>query len=103
MDKNSPEKENENKNETNINENKNIIKENKYYNQLVKTFMNLNIKDQEYIDKIEIYPDKLFILIDQNIVSDWEQLLKNKKLNEEIDNSLDGKIDSLKEIHNFKL
>ena len=103
MDKNSPEKENENKNETNTNENKNIIKDHKYYNQLVKTFMNLNIKDQEYIDKIEKYPDKLFILIDQNIISDWEQLLKNKKSNEEIDNLLDGKIDSVERDTEFQV
>ena len=103
MDKNSPEKENENKNETNTNENKNIIKDHKYYNQLVKTFMNINIKDQEYIDKIEKYPDKLFILIDQNIVSDWEQLLQNKKSNEGIDNSLDSKIDSVERDTEFQV
>ena len=102
MDKNETKETNKNS----IDNNKEIIKENnineivikdkKYYNQLVKSFMNLNIKDPEYLDKIQNNPGKLFLLVDENKISNWEKsltkIISNKK---EANISLDDKINSV--------
>ena len=56
-------------------ENKNEIKDQTYYNQKVKLFMNVNLKDEKYISRIEKNPDSLYLSIDKNILSNWETLL----------------------------
>ena len=101
MDKNEKKENNNsiNNNNENIkekNKNENIIKDKKYYNQLVKSFMNINLKDPEYLDKIKNNPDKLFLLVDQNKIYNWENSLKNNISNKkEINTSLDDKINSV--------
>jgi DNA-dependent RNA polymerase auxiliary subunit epsilon len=60
-------------------ENKNQIKEQNYYNQQVKLFMNVNLKDEKYISRIKKNPESLYLSIDKNILSNWETLLINKK------------------------
>ena len=37
--------------------------------------MNVNLKDEKYISRIEKNPDSLYLSIDKNILSNWETLL----------------------------
>ena len=81
------------KEQKNINEN--VIKDKKYYNQLVKSFMNINIKEPKYLDTIQNHPDTLF-LFDQNKIYSWEKSLTNiVSTKRETDISLDDKIKSV--------
>lgn len=62
-------------NPENKDKNENIIKDQKYYNQEVKKFMNINSKDSAYLEKIEKNPDTLFEFVDEYIIENWEKLL----------------------------
>ena len=77
------------KNENHINNNNNnvenkkedkpdqiIVKDKKYYNEQVKIFMTLNVKDPKYNDIIENNPDSLFLCVDKYIIENWERALR---------------------------
>ena len=64
----------ENKNEDKANEN--IIKDQKYYNEQVKIFMNINLKDPKYVEKLEKHADTLFLFVDKYIITRWEKTLR---------------------------
>ena len=53
-----------------------IVKDKNYYSQQVKMFMNINLKDQEYLDKIDKNPDSLFLFVDKYIIENWENDLR---------------------------
>ena len=63
-----------------INENENIIKDKNYYKEKVKVFMNINLKDPDYLNIIEKNSDSLFKYVDENTISNWENILQNEEL-----------------------
>ena len=78
----------------NLKNNENIIKDKKYYNDQVKIFMNINLKESEYVNRIENNPESLFTLIDKDIITKWEKLLRDKSLKEEESNEIINGINS---------
>ena len=57
-----------------------IIKDKKYYNDQVRQFMNINLKEPDYLNKIEKDPDSLFSLVDKNTILKWEKSLRDNNL-----------------------
>ena len=74
-----------------------IIKDQNYYNQEVKKFMNINSKDSIYLEKIEKDPDSLFELVDEYIIENWEKLLTDA-----LPGSFEDKIPSENQIMSVK-
>ena len=93
--------ENEEKKEENnniiINVNDNIIKDKNYYKEKVKFFMNINLKDPDYINIIEKQSDILFKYVDENIISNWENILQNEELL-----NIDDQINSIQKDTSFQ-
>ena len=78
----------------NLKNNENIIKDKKYYNEQVKIFMNINLKESDYVNRIENNPESLFTLIDKDIITKWEKLLRDESLKEEKSNEIINGINS---------
>ena len=82
-------------------ENKNEIKDEKYFSDQVKFLININLKDTEYDTIIEKEPNRLFLSIDKDIISNWENLLINKQEKRKI--PTDNEINSVQKNLEFQL
>ena len=77
---NKPKQNSNSINEINKKDDESIIKDKKYYNDQVKQFMSINLKEPDYLNKIEKDPDSLFSLVDKNTILKWEKSLRDNNL-----------------------
>ena len=63
-------------NQNNDKSGKTIVKDKKYYNDQVKFFININVKDTKYFELVEKNPDSLFLCVDKYIIENWERALR---------------------------
>ena len=75
----------------------NIIKDQNYYSNQARIFMNINSKDEKYLEIIKNKPDTLFDLVDEYIIENWE-----KKLTDALPGTLNDKVPSYEQIMSVK-
>jgi len=75
----------------------NIIKDQNYYSNQAKIFMNINSKDEKYLEIIKNKPDTLFELVDEYIIENWEKLLTDA-----LPGTFDDKVPSYEQIMSVK-
>lgn len=75
----------------------NIIKDQNYYSNQARIFMNINSKDEKYLEIIKNKPDTLFELVDEYIIVTWEKLLTDA-----LPGTFDDKVPSYEQIMSVK-
>ena len=75
----------------------NIIKDQNYYSNQARIFMNINSKDEKNLEIIKNKPDTLFELVDEYIIVNWEKLLTDA-----LPGTFDDKVPSYEQIMSVK-